>query len=81
MNEVKQTTLDATLAAVGSKATYTGAGTSVLGWWASSEAGVIIGIVLGIIGLALNWYFRRREDYRQEAEHQARMAKILEGKL
>ena len=81
MNEVKQTTLDATLAAVGSKATYTGAGTSVLGWWASSEAGVIIGIVLGIIGLAFNWYFRRREDYRQEAEHQARMAKILEGKL
>lgn len=76
MDNLKQTTIDATLAAAGSKATYTGAGASLVGWLTSSEAGVIFGIVLGVIGLLVNLYFRHRDDKRQQIEHEARMRAI-----
>lgn len=76
MNDVRQTTIDATLAAAGSKATYTGAGASLVGWLTSSEAGVIFGIVLGVIGLLVNLYFKHRDDRRQQIEHEARMRAI-----
>lgn len=69
-------TIDAAIAAAGSKATYAGAGASLSGWLLSSEAGVMFGIVLGIIGLLVNFYFKRREDRRLQAEHDARMAEI-----
>lgn len=75
--------LDATLAAVGSKATQAGAGTAVVGWAVSSEFGILVGIVIGIAGLAVNIYYRHRqdrreqiEDKRKEIEHQRRMAEI-----
>jgi hypothetical protein len=68
-----QATLDATMAAVGSKATYTGASASVLGWVISSEFGVLFGIFIGTAGLAINWYYRHKEDKRQQAEHDRRM--------
>lgn len=68
-----QATVDATLATVGSKATYTGASASVLGWMFSSEFGVLFGLFLGLAGLAVNWYYRAKEDKRQQLEHERRM--------
>jgi len=79
MNEMKQTTVDAAISAVGSKATYTGAGLSAFGWLTSSEAGVVIGILLGVIGLVVNLYFKHREDKRQQQEHEARMRAMRAG--
>lgn len=64
---------DIAVAAIGSKATYVGAGGSVAGWALSSQFGVLAGVVLGIVGLAVNWYFRNRADKREDAEHRARM--------
>ena len=69
-------TVDAAIAAVGSKATYAGAGSSLTGWILSSEAGVLFGIILGVVGLAVNYYFKRRDDARLQAEHIARMTEI-----
>ncbi len=65
--------VDAALAAAGSKATYTGAGASILGWMMSSQAGILFGIVLGVGGFIINWYYRHKEDKRQQAEHERRM--------
>ena len=76
MREVHDHTLDAAASALASKVTYAGAGTSVFGWLTSSEAGVVIGIVLGLLGLLVNYYFRRREDRRQQTEHEAKMRAI-----
>lgn len=76
MREVHDSTLDAAVSAAASKVTYAGAGTSFFGWLTSSEAGVVIGIVIGVIGLATNIYFRRREDRRQQEEHDAKMRAI-----
>ena len=42
---------DAAIAAVAHKGTMAGAGAAVIGWATSSEAGVVIGIVIGVAGL------------------------------
>lgn len=73
MQQETQATVDATMATIGSKATYTGASASVLGWMISSEFGVIFGLFLGVAGLGINWYYRHKEDKRQQAEHNRRM--------
>ncbi len=73
MTPEQQTAFDATMAAAGSKATYTGATTSVVGWVLSSEFGVLVGLMLGVGGFIINWYYKAKEDRRQQAEHDRRM--------
>lgn len=69
--------IDVTLAALGSKATFAGAGASFLGWFFSSQFSVLAGVVIGALGLLLNFYFRRRQDAREQQEHEARMRKLV----
>ncbi len=57
---MKTETVDAALAAAGSKATYTGSGMVLSGWLFSSEFAVLIGIVIGIAGFLVNWYYRHK---------------------
>lgn len=73
MADTTTPTIDATMAAIGSKATYTGAGASIVGWLTSSQAGIMFGILLGVGGFLVNWYYRHKEDKRQQAEHDRRM--------
>lgn len=73
MPDATTPTVDATVAAISSKVTYTGAGASILGWLMSSQAGILIGIMLGIAGFVVNWYYRAKEDRRQQTEHDRRM--------
>lgn len=73
MTPEQQATFEATMAAAGSKATYTGATTSIVGWVLSSEFGVLVGLLLGIGGFVINWYYKHKEDKRQQAEHDHRM--------
>ncbi|MBC7604207.1 MAG: hypothetical protein H7255_16310 [Ramlibacter sp.] len=68
--------IEAAVAAAGSKITYTGAGTTLLAWLASSQFGVLFGIALGVIGLLVNLYFKYRTDKREHAEHVLRMRKM-----
>ena len=70
---MKEQTLEATISTVASKATYTGAGTSVMGWVLSSEFTILIGLMVAIGGFLVNWYYKHKEDRRQQAEHDRRM--------
>jgi hypothetical protein len=83
-------TVDGTIAAAGSKATYTGAGMTVGGWLLSSEFAVLVGIVIGVAGFFVNWFYKHRQDERERAyrrlqderdhaEHEARMRAYEEG--
>lgn len=73
MNEQQQTAFDAAMSAAANKATFTGASTSVLSWMLSSEFGMLMGILVGVAGLAVNWYYKHKEDKRRQAEHDQRM--------
>jgi hypothetical protein len=67
------------VATVASKSTYAGAGASFLGWLVSSEFTIVVGIIVAIAGLAVNWYYKAKADRRGEAEHEARMARLRRG--
>ena len=73
MTPEQSATFDSAMAAAGSKVTYTGAGASVVGWLLSSEFGILVGLLLGVGGFLVNWYYRHKEDRRQQAEHDRRM--------
>lgn len=75
MNQEHSATLDATLAAAGSKATTAGATTTVVSWFLSSEFGFLVGVVVAVGGFLINWYYRHKQDQREQAEHDRRMGK------
>ena len=70
---MQEPTLEATISAVASKATYTGAGTSVMGWVLSSEFTILIGLLVAIGGFLVNWYYKAKEDKRKQPKHDGRM--------
>jgi hypothetical protein len=70
---MKEQFTDAGIAAAASKSTYTGSGLMITGWLFSSEAAILVGMVVGVLGLAVNVYFRVKQDRREEREHKKRM--------
>ena len=70
---IEKEAIEGAMAALGSKVTYGGVGASVAGWMLSSEFAALAGLVLGLAGFALNWYYRHKADKRAQAEHFAKM--------
>lgn len=68
---LNMTQLHQTIAAAADKATWTGSAGSVLGWMTSSAFGMWAGIVIGVLGLVVNWYFKRKGDRRSQEAHNA----------
>lgn len=73
MTPEQQTAFDTAVAAAASKATYGGAGASVVSWFLSSEFGMLMGILIGVVGLGINWYYKHKEDRRRQEEHDHNM--------
>jgi uncharacterized membrane protein len=78
MSHEHQATIDATVSAVANKVTYGGAGAGVASWIFSSEFGFMVSLLVAVAGLAVNWYYKRKQDRRLEAEHQLRMKELAE---
>ena len=74
------TAADAAAAAVASKVTYGSAGLTGFGWLFSNEFAVFAGIVIGLLGFLVNWYYRHRADTRLAREHEARMERLRKGR-
>jgi hypothetical protein len=79
MNATHQS-IEASLAAAGTKATHFGATTSVVGWMLSSEFGMLVGLGIALAGLSISFYYQRKRDKREQAEHDKRMRDRDEGK-
>lgn len=65
-----------TISTIATKATYTGAGATAIGWITSSEGVALIGLLLALLGFIVNLYFKIKQDKREAAEHEVRMAKL-----
>ena len=63
---VKQEAIEASVAASASKLTYGGAATVGIGWLLSSEGAVLVGMIVGVAGFVVNFYYKHKEDRRQE---------------
>ncbi|MFV0602021.1 MAG: holin [Brachymonas sp.] len=70
---------DLVIAAAGSKTAYTGLFINIMGWLMTTEAMGLLGLLLTAVGVATNYYFRRRLDAR-EAASEARAAAEAQGK-
>jgi hypothetical protein len=70
--------LSESLEGFANKATYTGAGASILGWIAASDITASLGMVVAVGGFVTNFFFKWREDRRRQKEHEVRMAEELE---
>lgn len=53
--------------------TYGGSGAALWFGWDVNMVGMVAGVLIGLAGLALSWYFKRRQDRREQAEHDWRM--------
>lgn len=73
-NQAVHEHVDATLITVGKVSTVVGGGTAFVGGLSANDIAALAGIVGLIVGLSMQWYFSRRKDRRETAEHEARMA-------
>lgn len=79
--EAIQMATDSTLASIGTKITWAGAATSVGSFLLSSAGAALVGILGVIIGLVIQWYFKRKEDARLEDFRKREEARLEEEHL
>lgn len=71
-----EATIEATMAAIGQKTTIGGASATGLAWMVSNEFLGLMGLLVAVAGLLVNTYFKRKEDARQQALHEANLAAL-----
>lgn len=71
-----QETVEAGISAGANKLTVVGSAGAVVGGIAQSDIGMWSGIFIGLAGLAVNWYFKRKSDRRNQAAYEAYMSKL-----
>lgn len=64
------------LANAGHRAAQAGGLTTLASWLVSSEGGVLAGIVIGLAGLGIQLHYRKKQDQREQAEHDRRMERL-----
>ena len=70
---------DAVGVAVGKLGTYGGGASAFVFGLTANELAALGGIVVGVLGLLVQWYYNRRRDRREQAEFEARMAAFRES--
>lgn len=82
--EVARHAADVTMAKVGTSMSLGGSGTAVVGGFTLNEVAIVFGMVVGGLGLLIQWYYRHKltmheirlrqeEAERQRREHEVRM--------
>lgn len=67
------------IGAISSKATVAGAMTGFWGWLSASGTLGLLGLLIALGGLAVNWYYKREANRRHTAEHELKMARLRQG--
>jgi len=69
---------DVAIMSLASKTTWTGGLTSIAASVADWNLTAIGGFIAAVGGLAVNWYYKHRDDKRKAAESAARIAALKE---
>ena len=65
-----------TVAGVAHKVTYGGSGVALWGAYTATDLAAFGGLLVAVIGFAVNYYFKRKDDRRAQTLHDARMSEI-----
>lgn len=76
--QVHEGVIEAVGASVANKATFGGAAAGFLGWLAQVNWIGLAGVLIAVLGLAVNFYFSHRRDKREQAESVARIEALRE---
>lgn len=71
---------DAVGVAVGKFGTYGGGASALFFGLTANELAALCGIVVGVLGLLVQWYYNRRRDRREQAEFEARLRQYQAGR-
>jgi len=69
------TTPELIIAAAASKSTWAGVFSMFFGWLVSSNAAIVVGMLVGVAGLLINWYYKR-EGHKLRAAAERREAEL-----
>ena len=72
--DIPQETVDAVGAKTSAGAMYGGSGVTVFAYYSLNDWALIVGIVVGVVGLAANLWFKWREDQRRAKFWDAKLA-------
>jgi hypothetical protein len=70
---------DAVMAAIGKNMAVGGGSSALVFGLAASDLAAIGGLLVAIIGLCIQFYYKRRADRRDAELHTVRIAKIRDG--
>lgn len=70
---------EATVAAVAQKVSVGGGGFALFGGLSANELVAFGGLLVAVIGLAVQWYYKAKSDRRAELLHAARLSRIDAG--
>ena len=68
---------NALMASIGSGTTKAGAGSAVFGWIVSKEVLAVSGVMIALLGLCINWYYKRQDNKRARLEHELRVRELM----
>ena len=69
------TTPELIISAAASKSTWAGVVSMFFGWLVSSNAAIAVGMLVGVAGLLVNWYYKR-ENFKLRAASDSREAEL-----
>ena len=73
---MKDQAVEATIAGVAKNFAVGGGTTAVLGGLTANEVAAFGGLIVAAIGLLVQWYYKRKDDRRQDELHLARLAEL-----
>ncbi len=76
MQENTHAAVEITGAAIGQKITLGAGGATVFGWFVGVDWLAFLGVLIALLGLAINFYFSWQRNAREKAEHEMRMRKL-----
>lgn len=76
---MRDSAAEATVAAIANKVTYAGSGTAVVFGLTANEIAAVGGLIVAILGVIVQWFYKRKSDRRESELHAARL-KDLWGK-
>ena len=76
MPETAAQTVEASVAAIASKATYTGGAAGLAGFLTQTDWLGLLGVFIALTGLVISFYFSYQRNLREKEEHEFRMKKL-----